>query len=70
MMNIIFLFNGVEINRIFCCRQGVINPCRIGEDGRPEPVEHIMELQQELPRQQVSGGTRIEEVDDWGNVLY
>jgi len=45
-------------------RQGVINPCRIGEDGRPEPVGHIMELQEELPRQQVSGGVKIEEVDD------
>ncbi|XP_046665124.1 synembryn-A [Homalodisca vitripennis] len=44
-------------------RQGIINPCRIGEDGRPEPVSHIMELQEELPRQQVGGGARTDDVD-------
>lgn len=26
-------------------RHGLVQPCRIGSDGRPEPVEHIMELQ-------------------------
>lgn len=26
-------------------RQGVVQACKIGEDGRPEPVEHILELQ-------------------------
>ena len=26
-------------------RQGLVQPCRIGQDGRPEPVEHILELQ-------------------------
>uniref|UniRef100_A0A1B6CFL8 Synembryn-A n=1 Tax=Clastoptera arizonana TaxID=38151 RepID=A0A1B6CFL8_9HEMI len=26
-------------------RQGIVQPCRIGEDGRPEPVEHILQLQ-------------------------
>lgn len=25
-------------------RQGIVQPCRIGQDGRPEPVEHIAEL--------------------------
>lgn len=33
-------------------RQGIIKPCRIGVDGRPEPVEHILELQEGLPEQQ------------------
>lgn len=33
-------------------RQGIVQPCRIGEDGRPEAVGHIVELQQELPQQQ------------------
>ncbi|KFB35185.1 AGAP010793-PA-like protein [Anopheles sinensis] len=33
-------------------RQGVIQPCKIGEDGRPQAVEHIMELQEEIPEQQ------------------
>lgn len=26
-------------------RQGIVQACKIGPDGRPEPVEHIMELQ-------------------------
>lgn len=33
-------------------RSGVVQPCKIGEDGRPEPVEHILELQEDLPEQQ------------------
>ncbi|XP_053671883.1 synembryn [Anopheles nili] len=33
-------------------RQGLIQPCKIGEDGRPVPVDHIMELQEEIPEQQ------------------
>ncbi|TGZ54105.1 chaperone Ric-8 [Temnothorax longispinosus] len=33
-------------------REGVVRPCRIGADGKPEPVEHVLELQNELPRQQ------------------
>uniref|UniRef100_A0AAG5DL11 Synembryn n=1 Tax=Anopheles atroparvus TaxID=41427 RepID=A0AAG5DL11_ANOAO len=33
-------------------RQGLIQPCKIGEDGRPQAVEHIMELQEEIPEQQ------------------
>jgi hypothetical protein len=33
-------------------RQGIVQPCRIGEDGRPVPVEHILELQNEIPEQQ------------------
>ncbi|XP_072757592.1 chaperone Ric-8 [Anoplolepis gracilipes] len=33
-------------------REGVVRPCRIGEDGKPKPIEHVLELQSELPRQQ------------------
>uniref|UniRef100_A0A182S9Z2 Synembryn n=1 Tax=Anopheles maculatus TaxID=74869 RepID=A0A182S9Z2_9DIPT len=33
-------------------RQGLIQPCKIGEDGRPQAVDHIMELQDEIPEQQ------------------
>lgn len=25
-------------------RTGVVKPCRVGEDGKPHPVEHILEL--------------------------
>lgn len=34
-------------------RAGVIQPCRVGPDGRPEPVEHVLQLQEDLPNQQV-----------------
>lgn len=34
-------------------RQGVVQPCRIGADGRPEAVEHILELQEGIPQQQM-----------------
>lgn len=34
-------------------RQGVVQPCKIGDDGRPQPVEHILELQDTLPSQQM-----------------
>ncbi|XP_052873240.1 synembryn-like [Anopheles cruzii] len=33
-------------------RQGLIQPCKIGDDGRPHAVDHIMELQEEIPEQQ------------------
>ncbi|EFN85529.1 synembryn isoform X2 [Harpegnathos saltator] len=35
-------------------REGVVRPCRIGEDGKPKPIEHVLELQSELPKQQYS----------------
>nr|CAD7425956.1 unnamed protein product [Timema monikensis] len=38
-------------------RGGVLHPCRVGEDGRPEPVEHVGQLLEELPRQQVKPAT-------------
>jgi hypothetical protein len=33
-------------------RQGIVMPCKIGEDGTPVPVDHIVELQKEIPEQQ------------------
>lgn len=29
-------------------RQGIVKPCKIGEDGKPVPVEHVLELQKEM----------------------
>ncbi|KAB0800016.1 hypothetical protein PPYR_07896 [Photinus pyralis] len=29
-------------------RQGIVQPCRIGEDGRPQPIEHVLQLQESL----------------------
>ncbi|XP_046431688.1 synembryn-A [Neodiprion virginianus] len=26
-------------------REGIVQPCRIGEDGKPKPIEHVLELQ-------------------------
>ncbi|XP_031632601.1 synembryn isoform X2 [Contarinia nasturtii] len=34
-------------------RQGLVQPCKIGEDGRPQAVEHILELQDSIPQQQM-----------------
>jgi len=33
-------------------KSGLVQPCRIGEDGKPQPVDHILQLQEELPQQQ------------------
>ena len=27
-------------------KKGIVKPCRIGEDGRPEPIEHVLQLQE------------------------
>ncbi|KAK4887312.1 hypothetical protein RN001_003583 [Aquatica leii] len=35
-------------------RQGIVQPCRIGEDGRPEPIEHVLQLQESLPNDQAN----------------
>lgn len=29
-------------------REGLVQPCKIGEDGKPHPVEHILEFQEAL----------------------
>ncbi|XP_067000319.2 synembryn-A [Anabrus simplex] len=34
-------------------RDGIVHPCRVGEDGRPEPVEHVLQLIEDLPHQQI-----------------
>lgn len=34
-------------------RSGVVRPCTIGADGRPEPIDHVLQLQEGLPQQQV-----------------
>lgn len=34
-------------------RTGVMQPCRIGQDGKTQPVDHILQLQVELPQQQL-----------------
>lgn len=31
-------------------KQGIIQPCRIGEDGRPEPISHVLQLQEEFDK--------------------
>ncbi|XP_037938590.1 synembryn [Teleopsis dalmanni] len=33
---------------------GIVKPCRIGEDGKPQPIDHILQLQEELPQQQLN----------------
>ncbi|XP_073834173.1 ric8 guanine nucleotide exchange factor A [Musca autumnalis] len=33
-------------------RGGIIQPCRINAEGKPEPVDHILELQEQLRKQQ------------------
>lgn len=38
-------------------REGVVQPCRIGEDGKPVPIEHVLELQNNLPKQQTTCDT-------------
>jgi hypothetical protein len=37
----------------FLNRDGVVQPCRIGEDGRPEPVGQVLELIEDISRQQM-----------------
>jgi hypothetical protein len=39
-------------NNILLFRKGIVRPCRIGDDGKPEPIEHVLELQNELSKQQ------------------
>ncbi|XP_043261004.1 synembryn-A [Colletes gigas] len=33
-------------------KEGLVQPCRIGDDGKPKPIEHVLELQKQLPKQQ------------------
>ncbi|XP_001608293.2 synembryn [Nasonia vitripennis] len=34
-------------------RKGLIQPCRVGEDGKPKAIEHVLELKEQLPKQQI-----------------
>jgi hypothetical protein len=34
-------------------RGGCIQPCRVGEDGRPQPVQHVLQLQEQLAAHQI-----------------
>ena len=42
-------------------RDGIVQPCRIGEDGRPEPVGQVLELIEDLSRQQA----KSPQDEDW-----
>jgi len=42
-------------------RTGLIQPCRVGEDGRPEAVDHVLQLQEAM---QAGHQARSEEEDD------
>lgn len=42
------------VNLIEQLRQGgIVKPALIDKDGRPQPLEHILQLQEELPQQQL-----------------
>ncbi|XP_011310470.1 synembryn isoform X2 [Fopius arisanus] len=47
VMNLVNLVSQLADNKI-------IQPCTIGEDGKPRPVQHVLELQEGLPRNQKS----------------
>lgn len=34
-------------------KTGTIRPCKIGEDGKPQPIEHVLELQDGFRMQQI-----------------
>lgn len=34
-------------------RSGTIQPCRVGADGKPHPIEHVLQLQEGLKAQQI-----------------
>lgn len=36
-----FIFHGTQL------RRGIIQPARVGEDGKPHAVEHVLELQKD-----------------------
>lgn len=38
-------------------RQGIVKPCKIGENGKPEPIEHVLQLREGLASQQVRRGS-------------
>lgn len=57
---LVFLLFIVQTSKIlfilfhyFTFREGLIQACKIGEDGKPQPIEHILQLQEELQKQQL-----------------
>lgn len=49
-------------------RTGAIKPCKIGEDGKPQPIEHILELQEGLKNQQIVNRNKDE--SDWSPIIW
>lgn len=47
-------YEALQLARLFdqLTRGGIVQPCRVGEDGKPKPIEHVLELQNELKKQQ------------------
>lgn len=35
---------------IFFSSGGMIKPCTVGEDGKPKPVQHVLQLQEGISR--------------------
>ena len=31
-------------HNLLFCRAGIIQPSRVGPDGKPQPIEHVLEL--------------------------
>lgn len=45
-------------------REGVIQPCRISDEGKPEPVSHVLELQEPLPQDHISNKKKCDDDED------
>jgi hypothetical protein len=43
----------VFIHVYFLNRDGIVQPCRIGEDGRPEPVGQVLELIEDISQRRI-----------------
>ena len=53
-------------------RQGIIQPCRVGEDGKPVPVEHVLELVEarggkEIKKTSEEGAKGVDDSKNQGN---
>lgn len=47
-MQLVNMMDRMSSCSFILCRDGLIQPMRVGEDGRPEAVEHILQLQEAL----------------------
>ena len=45
----LYLMNVFYVCSNICCSRGIIQPSTIGEDGRPVPVEHVLQLTENIP---------------------